>query len=103
RVGDTQTRTCDVRILAATNRNLEAAAAAGAFREDLLYRLNVIEVTLPPLRQRPRDVLPLADHLLRFFARQAGKAATGFTDEARAALLRYGWPGNVREDRKSVV
>jgi NtrC-family two-component system response regulator AlgB len=102
RVGDTQTRSCDVRILAATNRNLEAAAAAGTFREDLLYRLNVIEVTLPPLRQRPRDVLPLADHLLRFFARQAGKAVAGFTDEARAALTRYGWPGNVRELRNAI-
>jgi NtrC-family two-component system response regulator AlgB len=102
RVGDTQTRTCDVRILAATNRDLEAAAAAGTFREDLLYRLNVIEVTLPPLRQRPGDVLPLADHLLRFFARQAGKAVTGFSAEARAALTRYGWPGNVRELRNAV-
>jgi NtrC-family two-component system response regulator AlgB len=102
RVGETQTRASDVRILAATNRDLEADAAAGKFREDLLYRLNVIEVTLPPLRQRPHDVLPLADHLLRFFARQAGKPVTGFTDEARDALLRYPWPGNVRELRNAV-
>jgi NtrC-family two-component system response regulator AlgB len=102
RVGETQTRACDVRILAATNRDLEADAAAGKFREDLLYRLNVIEVTLPPLRQRPRDLLPLAEHLLGFFARQTGKPLTGFTEEARAALLRYPWPGNVRELRNAV-
>jgi NtrC-family two-component system response regulator AlgB len=102
RVGETQTRACDVRILAATNRNLEADAAAGKFREDLLYRLNVIEVTLPPLRQRRRDILPLADHLLRFFARQAGKTLSGFTEEAQEAFLRYPWPGNVRELRNAI-
>jgi NtrC-family two-component system response regulator AlgB len=102
RVGEPHTRSADVRILAATNRNLEADAAAGRFREDLLYRLNVIEVMLPPLRQRPRDVLPLAEHLLRFFARQAGKPVTGFTDEAREAIARYPWPGNVRELRNAL-
>jgi NtrC-family two-component system response regulator AlgB len=102
RVGETRTRACDVRILAATNRDLEAAVAAGGFREDLLYRLNVVDVTLPPLRQRGRDLLPMADHLLRFFARQAGKPITGFTDEARAALARYPWPGNVRELRNAI-
>jgi two-component system, NtrC family, response regulator AlgB len=102
RVGETQTRAGDVRILAATNRDLEAETAAAKFREDLLYRLNVFEVTLPPLRQRRRDVLPLADHLLHFFARQAGKAVTGFTDEARDALERYPWPGNIRELRNAV-
>jgi NtrC-family two-component system response regulator AlgB len=102
RIGETPTRTADVRIVAATNRNLEADAATGRFREDLLYRLNVIEVTLPPLRQRPRDVLPLAEHLLQFFARQAGKPVTGFTEEARVAVGRYPWPGNVRELRNAV-
>jgi NtrC-family two-component system response regulator AlgB len=102
RIGETRTRAADVRIVAATNHNLEAAVAAGTFREDLFYRLNVIEVTLPPLRQRPRDVLPLADHLLQFFARRAGKGLTGFTEEARAALLQYHWPGNVRELRNAV-
>jgi NtrC-family two-component system response regulator AlgB len=102
RVGEPQTRSADVRILAATNRNLETDAAAGRFREDLLYRLNVIEVILPPLRQRPRDVLPLAEHLLQFFARQAGKPVTGFTDEARQAICRYPWPGNVRELRNAI-
>jgi NtrC-family two-component system response regulator AlgB len=68
----------------------------------LLYRLNVFEVTLPPLRQRRRDILPLAKHLLSFFARQAGKSPSGFTEEARAALLRYSWPGNVRELRNAI-
>jgi NtrC-family two-component system response regulator AlgB len=102
RVGETRTRACDVRILAATNRDLEAAVAAGAFREDLLYRLNVVEVTLPPLRQRGRDILPMADHLLRFFARQASKPVAGFSEEARAALPRYPWPGNVRELRNAI-
>ncbi len=102
RVGETRTRVGDVRVVAATNRDLARMVAAGAFREDLFYRLNVIEVTLPPLRQRPRDVLPLADHLLAFFARAVTKALTGFTDEARAALERYPWPGNLRELRNAV-
>jgi NtrC-family two-component system response regulator AlgB len=102
RLGETRTRACDVRLLAASNRDLQAAVAAGTFREDLLYRLNVIEVVLPPLRQRRPDVLPLAEHLLGFFARQSGKALSGFTAEAREALLRYPWPGNVRELRNAI-
>ncbi|HKM52324.1 MAG TPA: sigma-54 dependent transcriptional regulator [Isosphaeraceae bacterium] len=102
RVGETRTRASDARILAATNHDLEAAVAAGKFREDLLYRLNVVEVVVPPLRQRPRDLMPLAAHLLQFFARQSGKQMTGFTEEARAALLRYPWPGNVRELRNAI-
>jgi NtrC-family two-component system response regulator AlgB len=102
RVGETQTRASDVRILAASNRNLETDAAAGKFREDLLFRLNVIEVVIPPLRQRPGDILPLAEHLLRFFARRAGKRLTGFADEARDALCAYHWPGNIRELRNIV-
>jgi NtrC-family two-component system response regulator AlgB len=102
RVGETQTRAGDVRVLTATNRDLATEAAAGRFRDDLLYRLNVIEVVLPPLRERPRDVLPLTDHLLAFFARSAGRPLTGFTDEARAAVQRYPWPGNVRELRNAI-
>jgi len=102
RVGDTQTRASDVRIVAATNRNLEADTAAGKFREDLLFRLNVIEIVVPALRERRGDVLPLARHLLRFFSRQAGKVLERFTDEAEAALLRYPWPGNLRELRNAV-
>ncbi|OAI48313.1 two-component system response regulator [Planctomycetaceae bacterium SCGC AG-212-F19] len=102
RVGETRTRVGDVRILAATNRDLRAAVAAGTFREDLLYRLNVIEVELPSLRQRRKDILPLAEHLLHFFARQAGKPIVAFTEEARSSILRYPWPGNVRELRNAI-
>ena len=102
RVGETRTRTSDVRILAATNRDLQAAINAGTFREDLLYRLNVIEVTIPSLRQRSKDIQPMSRHLLDFFARQTGKPISGFTDEAQAALLRYPWPGNVRELRNAI-
>lgn len=102
RVGETRTRISDVRILAATNRDLQAAVAHGSFREDLMYRLNVFEVVLPSLRQRRKDIQPLADHLLQFFARQAGKSLAGFTNEARDAVLRYPWPGNVRELRNAI-
>jgi NtrC-family two-component system response regulator AlgB len=102
RVGQTRTRICDVRILAATNRDLQTAVAAGTFREDLLYRLNVIEVALPPLRHRRSDILPLAEHLLTFFARQSGRPDCRFTPEARDALLKYPWPGNVRELRNAI-
>jgi NtrC-family two-component system response regulator AlgB len=102
RVGDTRTRSADVRILAASNRDLAADVAAGRFREDLFYRLNVIEIELPPLRQRKADILPLAGHLLRFFARAAHKDVTAFTPEAEAALLRHAWPGNVRELRNAI-
>jgi NtrC-family two-component system response regulator AlgB len=102
RVGDPSPRRADVRLIAATNRDLEADVMAGRFREDLLYRLNVIEVTLPPLRARRKDVVPLAHRLLAFFARQTGKAVTGFTEDAEAAIERYGWPGNVRELRNAV-
>jgi NtrC-family two-component system response regulator AlgB len=102
RVGETATRASDVRILAATNRDLTASVAVGRFREDLLYRLNVIEIVLPPLRLRRADLLPLAGHLLAFFAAQNSKRFTGFTDEASAAMARYAWPGNVRELRNAV-
>lgn len=102
RVGETRTRACDVRIIAATNRDLRQAVAEGKFREDLMYRLNVMEVTVPPLRSRRNDILPVAEHLLQFFARQTGKSIRGFTEEARAALLRYRWPGNLRELRNAI-
>jgi NtrC-family two-component system response regulator AlgB len=102
RVGEPVARTADVRIVAATNHELEAEVRAGRFREDLFYRLNVIEITLPPLRSRRRDVLPLARHLLGFFARQSGKTVTAFTPEAEAAMKAYPWPGNVRELRNAV-
>jgi len=102
RVGETRTQACNVRIVAATNRPLEAEIAAGRFREDLFYRLNVIEVTLPPLRQRRPDILPLAEHLLRFFAQQNNNRVIGFTPEARAAVERHPWPGNLRELRNAI-
>jgi NtrC-family two-component system response regulator AlgB len=102
RVGETRTRRGDVRLIAATNRDLAAEVRAGRFREDLYYRLNVIELALPPLRERRSDIGPLADRLIAFFARQTAKPATRFTAEARAALERYSWPGNLRELRNTV-
>jgi NtrC-family two-component system response regulator AlgB len=102
RVGETRTRQSNVRVIAATNRNLEAEIAAGRFREDLFYRLNVIEVHLPPLRERMADIPPLAEHLLKFFARQNGKTVLGFAQSAGDAIARYRWPGNIRELRNAV-
>jgi NtrC-family two-component system response regulator AlgB len=101
RVGETRTRTSDVRLIAASNRDLDAAVAAGEFRDDLLFRLNVVELTLPPLRERS-DRLALADHLLSFFALRLGKKMEGFTDEARQSILEYAWPGNLRELRNAI-
>ena len=102
RVGDNRMRRGDVRLVAATNHDLEAAVRTGRFREDLLYRLNVIEITLPPLRQRPADIPALAQHLLQFFARQSNKLVSGFTPEALEALRRHEWPGNLRELRNAI-
>jgi NtrC-family two-component system response regulator AlgB len=102
RVGEARTRASNIRILAATNHALETEITAGRFREDLFYRLNVIEVTLPPLRQRTADILPLAQHLLGFFVRQCGKAISGFAEPVREAIVRYPWPGNIRELRNVV-
>jgi NtrC-family two-component system response regulator AlgB len=102
RVGENKTHSADVRVIAATNRDLSAAVAAGTFREDLYYRLNVISVTLPPLRQRPGDLLKLADHFLQFFCRQVGRRCEGFDEGARRRLLSHGWPGNIRELRNVI-
>jgi NtrC-family two-component system response regulator AlgB len=102
RVGETRTRIGDVRLIAATNRDLEAEVAAGRFREDLFYRLNVIEVRLPPLRERRADLPALAAHLLAFFARQTGKTVTGFSAPAWQAVQRHPWPGNLRELRNAL-
>jgi NtrC-family two-component system response regulator AlgB len=101
RVGEARTQAADVRLVAATNRDLEAAVTSGQFREDLLYRLNVVELTLPPLRTRT-DTLDLADHLLSFFARQTARRLTGFTAEARDVIVRHPWPGNLRELRNAI-
>jgi NtrC-family two-component system response regulator AlgB len=102
RVGETRTRTADVRIVAATNRDLDEAVRAGHFREDLLFRLNVVEVTVPPLRERREEILPLARRFLAFFARAARRAVPELTKEAEAALAGYPWPGNVRELRNAI-
>ena len=97
-VGSDTTKTVDVRVVAATNVDLKAAIAAGTFRQDLFYRLNVIDVRLPPLRERGDDVLLLAHHFVGKHARDAGRAAPPrLSHEAMLALSRYTWPGNVRE------
>jgi len=97
RVGDNRDIRVDVRIIAATNRDLEAATAKGMFREDLYYRLNVIQIRTPPLREREGDVRILAEHFLKRFAQRAGKPIRGLDPLAVEALSRYPWPGNVRE------
>jgi NtrC-family two-component system response regulator AlgB len=102
RVGETRTRTGDVRIVAATNRDLEAAVREGRFREDLLFRLNVVEVVVPPLRERREEILPLARSFLGFFARASRRAQAELSPEAERALLAWSWPGNVRELRNAI-
>jgi len=102
RIGDYVTRHADVRILAATSVNLEESVREGRFREDLYYRLNVIQIKIPPLRERPDDLVALAEHLLVFFGRTCHRSVSGFTDEALHLLRDYNWPGNVRELRNAV-
>ena len=97
RVGGNQTQTVDVRLIAATNRDLKQLVAEGKFREDLYYRLNVINVALPPLRRRKSDVAALAAHFLERFARENSKRVERFSDGALAQIVAYNWPGNVRE------
>ncbi len=101
RVGETITRSADVRLIAATNRDLDAEVAAGRFREDLYYRINVVELVLPPLRDRS-DKLDLARGLLSFFSDRSVNKFTGFTSEAERAIASYGWPGNLRELRNAI-
>jgi two-component system, NtrC family, response regulator AlgB len=102
RVGDSATHRANVRILAATNIDLAEAVKKGLFREDLLYRLNVVEIEVPPLRERRADIRPLAERLLAFFSSNSHRRFLGFTDEAWEFLLRYEWPGNVRELRNAI-
>jgi DNA-binding NtrC family response regulator len=97
RVGGNETLTVDVRIVAATNRDLRELVKAGSFREDLFYRLNVVQIDVPPLRVRKSDIPTLAAHFLRRFAGENQRAIEGFSNEALKALLAYPWPGNVRE------
>jgi transcriptional regulator with GAF, ATPase, and Fis domain len=97
RVGGTQPVKLDIRLIAATNRNLEEEVRAGRFRQDLYYRLNVVTLKTPPLRQRPGDILPLAMHFAAKFGQQCSRRITGISPEVQPYLLRYDWPGNIRE------
>lgn len=102
RLGESTPRKADVRIIAATNTDLEKRVAEGLFREDLYYRINVISLMIPPLRQRSEDIMPLALDFLTYFCNANHKAVHGFTEEARRTLVNYAWPGNVRELRNVV-
>jgi two-component system nitrogen regulation response regulator NtrX len=99
RVGGQQTISVDVRVIAATNKNLEDEIREGRFREDLYFRLAVIPIVVPPLRERGDDVVLLAEHFLRRFAAETGRSSKRLSDGARALLVAHGWPGNVRELR----
>jgi NtrC-family two-component system response regulator AlgB len=102
RVGDPKPRKANVRVIAATNRKLEDLVKEGKFREDLYYRLNVITIEMPPLRQRPLDLTSLAKQHLKLFARQSARPIKEFTSAALAAMQRYPWPGNLRELRNVI-
>ena len=102
RVGSNKTQTADVRILAATNRDLAGEVRVGRFREDLFYRLNVVPIKLPPLRERKEDIALMAPVFLKEFARENDKPVVDFTVDAMEALLKYSWPGNVRELRAAI-
>src|SRR5690606_4698570 len=102
RLGGSNDITVDVRVVAATNRNLEQQVQAGTFREDLYYRLNVLRIEMPPLRDRGDDVVLLAEHYARQFSREFRRPIRGLTDDARRVLTRYTWPGNVRELRNVI-
>ena len=97
RVGSSTLRKTDARVIAATNKDLAAEVRAGRFREDLYYRLSIVEIKVPPLRERPEDILPLLDAFLHEFAQRYNTPAKTLTPEARQMLVRYRWPGNVRE------
>jgi DNA-binding NtrC family response regulator len=102
RLGGTRDIKVDVRVIAATNRSLEELVREGRFREDLFYRLSVIPITIPPLRDRPDDIVPLARHFLVLANRESRKLVKGFTPAAEQKLLAYTWPGNVRELRNVI-
>jgi two-component system NtrC family response regulator len=97
RLGSNEEIPIDVRLICATNKNIEEEMEKGNFRDDLYYRLNVIRIHIPPLRQRKEDIPLLVDHFIRFYSKREGKEIRGLTDEAQRALLRYDYPGNVRE------
>ena len=102
RLGESKERRANVRIVGATNRPLEDAVKEGRFREDLFYRLNVIPLVIPPLRDRPEDILILARHFLRFLGRKQGRPDLLFSPTAEQAMEAYAWPGNLRELRNAV-
>jgi DNA-binding NtrC family response regulator len=102
RVGSNKTLTADVRLVAATNKNIEELVKAGKFREDLFFRLRVVEIALPPLRDRAADIPLLAQRFLREFARENEKQVNGFTADALECLMQFSWPGNVRELRTAI-
>jgi len=102
RVGSNKTLTADVRLIAATNKNLEDLVKAGSFREDLYFRLKVVPIVLPPLRERKEDIPLLAQTFLQEFATENEKKVEGFTTDAMDLLLTYRWPGNVRELRAAI-
>jgi len=103
RLGGTGTLEADIRVIAATNRDLKAAMNAGAFREDLYYRLRVFAIHLPPLRERKEDILPLFEYFVQTLgAAVTGRVAAGISREVREQVLSYAWPGNVRELRNTV-
>jgi NtrC-family two-component system response regulator AlgB len=102
RLGETKTRRAEVRVIAATNRDLRQLVEEKAFREDLYYRLHVIAVALPPLRERPSDLVVFAEEYLRFFAKRTGRRISGFSEGAKQRLRSYPWPGNLRELRNAI-
>jgi DNA-binding NtrC family response regulator len=97
RVGSSKTHRVSARVLSATNADLRQKAEAGEFRQDLLFRLNTVEIHLPPLRERPEDIRPLAEYFLQQHSLRYRRPLQGFTNEALEALMRHSWPGNVRE------
>jgi len=102
RVGGSSEAAVDTRVVAATHRNLAEAVADGSFREDVYYRLHVVHIEIPPLRQRVGDIEPLVRHFIGLFAREYGKCVTGIDPKALRALEQHGWPGNVRELKHTV-
>lgn len=102
RLGENVTRTANVRVIAATNRDLKKRVAEGTFREDLFFRLNVITVEMPSLRNLPQDLTRFAEHYAEHFAAQCGRALSGYSDDAMSALRQYPWPGNLREMRNTI-
>ena len=97
RLGGVEVVNVDIRLITATNRNLESKVKDGSFREDLYYRLNVIPLDMPPLRERKDDIMPLVDFFIKKFAARTGKSIKGITPQAKDIIMSHSWPGNVRE------